>query len=174
MGAYIVEQIYDSMKLRCGNQHFPSYADCSICEEWLNDKNSFYQWAFQNLYNCEIDILELDKDLFSTGEKLYSPETCCFLPKRINSALVVKKKSYSIYPTGITITGRGKYASSVSCGSKKVRKVFDSMDEACKFYVSTKERFIRELADYYKQFLPDRIYTALLEYKVEQYSPYKR
>lgn len=174
MGPYLVDRIYSDMMARCGNVNYENYCDFKVCEEWKNDRNSFYEWCFKKLYNCEIDTLELDKDLFSKGEKIYSPDTCCFLPKKINIAITCKCTKSSMLPTGISIYYSGGYIATVQNGSRRVSKTFRNLDDACEFYVSTKERYIREMAGFYKEYLPERIYNALMEYKVKQDFPLER
>lgn len=57
-----------------------SYKDVSICDEWLTFSN-FQKW-YQKHY---VKGWQLDKDL--KGHKLYSPETCVYLPAEINQCL---------------------------------------------------------------------------------------
>lgn len=80
---------FKSMFSRCYDEkqllREPTYRDCEVCEEWHNFQN-FAKWFEENWYEYDYK-LELDKDLLSNGSKLYSPETCVFLPKSINSAL---------------------------------------------------------------------------------------
>lgn len=47
---------------------------------------SFICWCEENYYEVPNEEMNLDKDLFGNG-KIYSEETCCFLPKSINLAL---------------------------------------------------------------------------------------
>lgn len=61
-----------------------SYKGCTVCEEWHNYQN-FAKWYEDNYYNCE-EELELDKDIIIYGNKLYSPETCLFVPKLVNTS----------------------------------------------------------------------------------------
>lgn len=77
-----------SMMNRCyGDKHKYSqysYKGCTVCEEWHNYQN-FAKWYEDNYYNCE-EELELDKDIIIYGNKLYSPETCLFVPKLVNTS----------------------------------------------------------------------------------------
>lgn len=59
-----------------------SYNDVKVCDEWHNFQ-TFAKWFEDN----NIDGYGLDKDLIGNNARLYSPETCILLPKRINSFL---------------------------------------------------------------------------------------
>lgn len=84
--------IWGNMIRRCyqKGQGFKSWKGASVCEEWFN-YSSFRLWCenYRRISPKYSGIsLALDKDLFSIkGVKLYSPETCCFLPSELNSAI---------------------------------------------------------------------------------------
>ena len=59
--------------------HQSSYEGCSIVPEWLI-YSTFKKWFDANY----ISDYQLDKDLLVKGNKVYSPETCCFVPQEIN------------------------------------------------------------------------------------------
>lgn len=77
-------------------QRHKSYIDCSLCEEWMCMQN-FCDWAESTKPKDTSVKWELDKDLLIEGNKLYSPETCCWLPKEINLFLS-KMGEKAIYP----------------------------------------------------------------------------
>lgn len=61
------------------SKEFKTYLNCSVTEDWLLFSN-FLSWSdgkFKETFN-------LDKDLIVQGNQTYSPETCCFIPKRLN------------------------------------------------------------------------------------------
>ena len=61
------------------------YKDCTVCEEWKRFSN-FQLWVDSlGVDKSKLNKLHLDKDLLSKGNKHYSPETCCFLPPRLNT-----------------------------------------------------------------------------------------
>lgn len=60
----------------------PQYIDCEVSHEFYNFQN-FAQWYNRKIYKSNYK-LELDKDLLYKDNKIYSPSTCCFLPKEIN------------------------------------------------------------------------------------------
>lgn len=92
---------WKKMIYRCKLPSNPMYKNygakgVDICLEWKYYSN-FYQWAG----NYDWEGKEIDKDLLGDG-KLYSPDTCCFLPKALNTFL-----------TGPTHGTRGKYPAGV-------------------------------------------------------------
>ena len=78
-----------SMFNRCYNEKYhekqPTYIGCSVAEDFCNFQN-FAEWYNRNKYQCNYP-LELDKDFLYEGNKVYSPSTCCLLPKEINNGI---------------------------------------------------------------------------------------
>lgn len=77
MDRHTIRKTYDAMINRCFNGKDPNYhkyggAGVSVCEEWTNSYELFYEWSINNGWSPD---LELDKDIKGTG-KLYSPECC--------------------------------------------------------------------------------------------------
>lgn len=67
----------------------PTYTNCEVSEEFCNFQN-FASWYYHYKYPCKYP-LELDKDLLYEGNKIYSPSTCCLIPKEINATLNSKR-----------------------------------------------------------------------------------
>lgn len=72
-----IYKIYGSMLNRCGHRNYVHkyskyYADRGIrvCDEWVKDKIKFFNWAFDNGYNDNLQIDRIDPD------KGYSPDNC--------------------------------------------------------------------------------------------------
>ena len=63
----------------------PEYIDCEVSDEFCNFQN-FAKWYDRKIYTSSY-ALELDKDLLVRDNKIYSPSTCCFIPKEINNNL---------------------------------------------------------------------------------------
>lgn len=82
-----------SMFVRCYDDKYherqPSYIGCTVAEPFQNFQ-IFAEWYNHNIYECNYP-LELDKDFLYEGNKIYSPATCCFLPKEINTAINYKR-----------------------------------------------------------------------------------
>lgn len=85
-----------SMFVRCYDKKYqekqPTYIGCSISEEFHNYQN-FAEWYAHYKYECAYP-LEIDKDLLYEGNKLYSPATCCLIPKEINTTINSKRHDY--------------------------------------------------------------------------------
>lgn len=91
---------WTAMLCRCYNTKFkenhPTYKDCVVCEEWLLFSN-FKAWMEkQDWEGCE-----LDKDVLVKGNKIYSPETCIFIPRMLNTYLLKCDRSQGSYLTGV-------------------------------------------------------------------------
>lgn len=74
---------YKSMLKRVysGHERYKAYYNVAVCDEWRDFVN-FERW-FNNNY---VEGFAMDKDFLSKPDnKIYSPETCCFIPKSINS-----------------------------------------------------------------------------------------
>lgn len=70
-----LHNIWTGMKTRCYNKNavkYPNYGGrgIKVCDEWLNDFMSFYDWAMANGYN---DNLTIDR-IYVNGN--YTPNNC--------------------------------------------------------------------------------------------------
>lgn len=77
---------YNMIKRCVKSIEYPSYENCKVCEEWLCFQN-FAEWYDEHYYSVSTLDLELDKDIFQYNfdNKIYSPQTCCLVPHKINS-----------------------------------------------------------------------------------------
>lgn len=175
-----------NMKTRCYNENYhkvrPDYADCTICDEWLEDKKKFYEWVDHNFYEIEGETVELDKDILVPGNKVYSPETCIFVPKKINDLFIhIHGKKKNGLPTGVTYSKKtGKYQAELNETSKeskqdgetKKKKItlgfFDTAEEAYEEYKIHKKAEIIYIADLYKDKIPDQLYQAMVNWKFDE------
>lgn len=96
----MLERCYDDKLLK----KYPTYTDCTVCEEWLYFSN-FKKW-FDEHYRWDLDEKGLrpclDKDLLVKGNKIYSPDTCIFLPNSVNSFLANKQSRNTSGYIGVT------------------------------------------------------------------------
>ncbi len=70
-----LNKIYSHMKDRCYNSNNFSYykygaKGITICDEWLNDRTTFFNWALENGYKDNLSIDRID------GTKGYYPQNC--------------------------------------------------------------------------------------------------
>ena len=149
----------------------PTYKNTSVCEEWLNFQN-FAKWCYgQKLLNAKDDkgsYYQLDKDLILKGNKVYSPETCCFVPPEING-LVVRTSKRNNLPLGVHFCKRQNlYVSQMSVGnSMKHLGYFDCPDKAHETYLLAKKDHMRFIADNWRGKIDPRVYEALIDWTVE-------
>ena len=163
---------WNAMISRCHDNYLlekePSYKQCTICEEW-KEYSSFDKWFNENYYEIENEKMELDKDILFKGNKIYSPETCIFVPKNINLLFIKSDAKRGEYPIGVNYNKRsGKFRARCGEYGKRVNLgTFDTPEEAFNAYKNEKERYIKEVADLYKDRIPQKLYEALYKYEVE-------
>lgn len=161
--------VWRSMLLRCydeGQKHkHQSYFGIStVCEEWHNFQ-TFSEWFYENYYDVGNERLHIDKDILIPGNKIYYPEACILVPQRINMLFMnMKKKKVSGLPNGIRQTPNGKYHAEYNNQSLGT---YVTVDEAYSAYANAKENKIKEVAEEYKNIIPEKLYRALYAYKVD-------
>lgn len=145
----------------------PNYSDAAICTDWHNFQN-FAQWcqiADGFSKTCEDGrVFCLDRDLLYPNNKLYSPETCCFIPNCINVGLEGRKRSKtSGLPTGVFWhKATNGYIVSVSSGSNQQHiGCFRDLTQAKFEYNKAKTDILVELAQKYRWQISEAAYQAL-------------
>lgn len=96
------------------------YHGCSVCDEWL------YFMAFRKwMEKQDWEGKQLDKDLLVRGNKVYSPETCIFVPPKINSFATAANTIRGYCPIGVrhVTNGYNRYAGVVSDGKGKDKQL---------------------------------------------------
>jgi hypothetical protein len=153
-----------SMINRCYNvknvNHDKSYRNASVCKEWHNFQN-FAQW-YEDNWKPHMEGWHLDKDILLKENKIYSPETCCFVPSEVNRSVVMNRKN-TLLPLGVRKHYK-KYKASIS---NLHIGVFNTPEEAFEAYKTAKEKYIKEIADKWKEQITEQVYNALINYKVE-------
>lgn len=155
---------------RCYNEKFhqrcPQYKICTVCEEWKNYSN-FKVWYKKN--KVSDSPMDLDKDILFKGNTVYGPDTCCFVPHEINTLFLTCKASRGNYPLGVyKDSDSDKYISEMSFAGRVIKiGYFDTPKEAFKAYKKYKEKFIKDIANRYKGKIPDKVYRAMMDWKVK-------
>lgn len=145
----------------------PTYLNCYVCDEWLCFE-TFEKWFNENYYEIDNKVMCLDKDILIKGNKVYSPNTCVFVPQEINAIFVRKESIRCEYPIGVQEANDGVLVSCISeYGKIKYLGRFLNEQDAFKTYKKEKERYIKEVADLYKNKIPDILYKAMYSYQVE-------
>ena len=151
-----------SMLRRCYSEEHPTYKDCTVSKEWKCFQ-SFAEWFYDN---CKKSY-ELDKDILIKGNKIYSPETCCFVPIEINILFIKSNKKRGDFPIGVCKIGN-KFRAQISNKRRQIYiGMFDTVEEAFEAYKIAKENYIKEVANKWKDQIKPNVYQALINYQVE-------
>ena len=160
--------LWYSMISRCYSpkmhKHTETYIDCSVCEEWLYFSN-FEKWYNGNY----IEGCHLDKDIIIKGNKIYSPETCSFVPREINNLIENSRASRGNTPMGV-LERCGRFLSYVRVNGKRIYLgTFDTKEQAFFRMKEEKEKYIKEMAKKYYKIgkISFRTYNALMNYEIE-------
>ena len=171
-------KIWSEMLKRCYDPYYinkyPTYIDCFVCEKWHNFQN-FAKWYYENYYEIEGQKMHLDKDILHKGNKTYSPQTCIFVPQRINKLFTKSNNIRGEYPIGVCyrkdIDKLQSYCSIFENNKKKTIHLgyfsLDKIEQAFTCYKNFKENYIKQVADEYKDLIPTELYDAMYRYEVE-------
>ena len=169
-------KIWYGMLTRCYDPKYhekePTYKGCKIENDWLNFQN-MCEWLENNYYEIPGEIMCLDKDILYKGNKIYSRETCIFVPQRINSLFVKRDNDRGEDPIGVDQLPSGNYQ--VRCcdgyGKQIYLGVYSTKEKAFQVYKEYKEKVIKEVIDSYEDKIPEPFYSRLREamynYEVE-------
>lgn len=146
-----------------------TYDDKTVCEDWHCLQN-FGKWYDENYYEIKGQDMDLDKDILFKGNKIYSPETCVFVPHDINILINDNKKRRGEYLIGVSYHNiANKYQARCSFYGKEVHLgLFNTEREAFEKYKLEKEKYIKEVANKYKEQIPQKLYNALLKYEIDE------
>lgn len=155
---------WNSMLRRCygkvGEEINPSYKDVTVCEEWHNFQN-FAKWYEDNWKPWMDSSWQLDKDILCGGDKVYSPNTCCFIPREINNLLVKPLTNKGNYLLGVSRPNK-KFLAVLSINNKrKVVGSFDTEKEASEAFKKAKKEYIVSVAEKWKKLIDIKIYIKL-------------
>lgn len=149
-----------------------TYKTTTVCNDWL-EYQVFAEWC-NSREDFKYDGYHLDKDLLCKGESLYSPDTCCFLPKEINGFLTIRQSDRGDLPVGVTSTAYAPlkpYMVQI-CNperGKRESKLFANVDDASNWYTNRKEELARYLANRYKDRISIEAFNALNNFNLAAY-----
>ena len=171
---YITKRIINGKNVRCKvyarwvnmlrrayckkfQEKHPTYIGTTICTQWLRF-SVFSAWDKDNM----VEGFDLDKDLKVKGNKHYSPDTCLYLPRCINTLLIDCGASRGRLPIGVDIhKTTGKFRAQIRVDSKRIHLgLFKTVNEAMAAYRKAKnEEIVRKSIQY------PNLSKYLLEYK---------
>lgn len=165
-------KLWTSMLVRCysdnSKKRRPTYEGCEVSNNFKSYEY-FYEWCNKQV-GFGVEGFELDKDLLIKGNKVYSEDSCVFIPTEINSLLVKRENMRGKYLIGVCWSKTANaFVSRVSRnkGMQEHLGVFNTELEAFRAYKQAKETFIKEQANKFKSQIDDRAYEALMNYTVE-------
>ena len=168
--------LWTSMLERCYSDNFknkhPTYKDCEVSDNFKSYEY-FYEWC-QNQIGFGNDgngnPFHLDKDLLIKGNKVYSEDSCVFIPVDVNLVLTKRTSSRGQHLIGVCWHKRDKAFSARVNKNKGKREhlgYFKTEIEAFNAYKKAKESFVKEQAEKWKGKIDERAYEALMAYTVE-------
>ena len=164
--------LWKHMLRRCySNTYKKKYTTYEGCEASENFKSYeyFYEWCHRQV-GFGVDGFEIDKDLLIKGNKVYSENTCVFLPQEINKVLTKRESSRGEYLIGVYWCNTKKvFVARVNKnkGKQEYLGSFKTELEAYNAYKTAKEAFVKEQANKWKDKIDVRAYEALMKYQVE-------
>ena len=151
---------------------YPTYEGCEVSENFKHF-SFFKAWCNDQIgFGCLDDkgkVFQLDKDILVKGSKVYSEDICVFVPSEINNALIKSNKVRGELPIGVTFNTKvSKYMAYCSVGvGQKTIGYYTTPEQAFYAYKQTKESYIKEVANKWKDQIDPRVYNALMNYEVE-------
>lgn len=155
---------------RCYNERFherqPQYKDCTVAEELLNFSN--FKVFYEN-HKVGDEQLDLDKDILFKRNTVYDQAHIAFVPHAINTLFLNGKKARGDLPLGVSFDkDKKKYRAEMNLnGKQKKFGTFNTIKEAFEKYKEEKEKLIKDMAEKYKDKIPDKVYQAMVNWNVE-------
>ena len=167
--------LWQSVLRRCYSDNFkkqrPTYEGCEVSNNFKSYEY-FYEWCNEQIgfgNDGDGNPFHLDKDLLIKGNKVYSEDSCVFIPAEINSLLVKSTSLRGECLIGVCWSNTSKsFIAQVSKGKGRSEHLgfFKTELEAFKAYKQAKEVFVKEQANRWNGKIDIRAYNALMNYEV--------
>lgn len=149
------------------HKKYQTYIGCA-CSKNFTSYEYYTEWCHKQIGFSK--GWNLDKDLLVKGNKLYSEDTCVFIPTEINALLTKTNGLRGKYPIGVHFcNGKKKFVAQINRnkGQQDYLGAFDTVEEAFLAYKTAKEDFIKQVAEKWKGQIDPRAYEAMMKYEVE-------
>jgi len=162
--------LWQGMLKRCFDeklkQKYPTYKDVTCSKDWLSMTN--FVNDVSKMKGFGLSGWCLDKDILQKGNKLYSKDTCCFVPAEVNNLLTKRDNYRGEYPVGVYFDkAKGKFVAKLAInGKQKHLGYFTTPEEAFQVYKLAKEAHIKAVAQKWQHLIDERIFQALMSYEV--------
>jgi hypothetical protein len=177
-GKHLKEYLtWRNMLRRCSQRwllEHPTYFGAA-CSDNFKSYSYFYEWCQSQVGFSNIDengnSWQLDKDVLVKGNRLYSEDTCCFVPSKINSLFTKRNSLRGGFPLGVHFDTRDNVFKAQCCDGRSNRihlGSFNNPADAFAAYKVYKEVLIKQVANRYKEQLDPRVYGALMNYEVHE------
>lgn len=149
----------------------PAYEGCI---NGFNDFQQLAEWCQGQIGYMSKDengrFWQLDKDILVKNNKIYSPDTCVFVPKSLNCLLERRSNDRGDYPVGVIYLKKSNiFMARVNRATLQLKPNIEyckTADAAFCAYKRMKEDHIKNVADFYKNQVDPRVYDALYKYEV--------
>ena len=164
--------VWKEMLRRCYDVKFlennETYIGCSV-SEFFRYYDNFHQWCIKQV-GFGREGFALDKDILIKGNKIYSEDVCVFVPQQINNCCIRSTNRRGEYPVGVSWNKQAqKFETYITrFGKRKNLGLFHTVQEAFLVRKEAKEKYMKELAEFWKDEVDTRVYKALTNWVVSE------
>lgn len=150
---------WSRMLKRCYSEKYQAgqktYIGCTVCEGWLTF-STFRKWMLTQNWKGK----HLDKDVVTPGNRIYGPNTCCFIPQGLNNILCDAGAIRGEHPKGVSWNKAiQKFSSSITIDGKgKHLGYYDTSEDASRQYKIAKYNYLLSKS---REQIDDRIKLGL-------------
>jgi hypothetical protein len=149
-----------------------TYIECEASDNFKNFQY-FAEWC-NNQIGFGLEGYQLDKDIITSGNKIYSEYTCVFVPRLLNIFFKDSSRSRGNLPIGVYLhnfkMGEKSYsyikAQMYRNGKQTCLGIYPTPEAAFAAYKEAKEVMAKQLAIKWAGMVDDRVITALNNFEV--------
>lgn len=163
-----IRTLWNNMIQRCYYDKFQkrqkTYIAVSVSDEWL--VYSKFESDILSMLNVDKFLnndWELDKDLLVVGNRVYSKETCCFIPKSLNSNFSSFSEIFKS-EKGVSLLPYGTYRVVLGGSQKNHVGCFKTKEEAVSVYRKKKCERLLSALEGYREYLDDRVFESFFNF----------